>query len=148
MKCDLFLLSHEFVLIIYFPGHQTFPRFQSLAFRKPIPASMRSDMSSQQSLASSSSSSSGMMADIEGGYRRPRRESEPGIYTNVDHKKQGLLSSWLALKMMLDLTNYLLSPAIMLLKHKALLYVAWTKLSIYPKHSFRFYLLDSNLSSK
>jgi len=49
-------------------------------------------MSSQQSLASSSSSSSGMMADIEGGYRRPRRESEPGLYTNnIDHKKQGLL---------------------------------------------------------
>ncbi|XP_020902476.1 mitogen-activated protein kinase kinase kinase 2 isoform X2 [Exaiptasia diaphana] len=68
-------------------GHQTFPRFQSLTTRKPIPASMRSDMSSQQSLASTSSSSSGMMADIEGGYRRPRRESEPGLYSsNMDHK--------------------------------------------------------------
>ncbi|XP_031556218.1 mitogen-activated protein kinase kinase kinase 2-like isoform X2 [Actinia tenebrosa] len=63
-------------------GHQTFPRFQSLTSRKPIPASMRSDMSSQHSLASTSSSSSGMMADIEGGYRRPRRESEPGLHSS------------------------------------------------------------------
>ncbi|KAK3736511.1 hypothetical protein QZH41_009385, partial [Actinostola sp. cb2023] len=86
-------------------GHQTFPRFQSLMSRKPIPASMRSDMSSQQSLASSSSSSSGMMADIEGGYRRPRRESEPGLYSsNIDHKIPVLSVKWSRVQFPLSLT--------------------------------------------
>ncbi|XP_032238583.1 mitogen-activated protein kinase kinase kinase 2 isoform X2 [Nematostella vectensis] len=59
-------------------GHQTFPR-QTLTSRKPIPLSMRSDMSSQHSLASSSSSSSGLLIDIESSYRGIHRESESGI---------------------------------------------------------------------
>jgi len=42
--------------------------------RKPIPLSMRMDQ--QISPASSSSSSSGLLADIDMGTRRPRRESE------------------------------------------------------------------------
>ena len=42
--------------------------------RKPIPLSMRIDQ--QISPASSSSSSSGLLADIDMGTRRPRRESE------------------------------------------------------------------------
>lgn len=69
---------------------------------------MRSDMSSQQSLASSSSSSSGMMADIEGGYRRPRRESEPGLYSSsLDYKKQG----WLLSTYFKNRCRHILKPA-------------------------------------
>ena len=43
--------------------------------RKPIPLSMRSDHS-EVSPASSSSSSSGLLADIDLGQQRQRRESE------------------------------------------------------------------------